>query len=158
MQIKRTFVLWSFVVLMFLSGGVARSQEQVSGSTAIKESAAIDMAQEWASLVSQANVIELEKLLSDEYIHIHSTALVESKSQFLEAFRNGSRRYDPIRLEELNVRIFGSTAVVIGKFNLRAFVREKTVEGVNRFVLIIVKIESGQQVVSYQATPIPQQK
>ncbi len=138
--------------------GVVNAQNKTSVTATFTESDALDMAQEWASLVSQANVSELEKLLNDKYIHIHGTALVESKTQFLEAFKNGSRKYDPIKIEDINVRVFGNSAVVTGKFNLKAFVREKTIEGINRFGLVLVKTETGQQVVSFQATAIPQQK
>jgi ketosteroid isomerase-like protein len=148
-----------FIVLMMpVFGGVVRAQEISSGLATFSESDALNMAQEWASLVSQANVAELEKLLNDQYMHIHATALVESKAQFLEAFKNGSRKYDLIKIEEINVRIFGSSAVVTGKFNLKAFVRGKTIEGVNRFGLVLVKTQNGQQIVSFQATSIPQQQ
>lgn len=158
MKVKRLVALMFIVLMMPVFGGVVRAQEISSGLATFSESDALNMAQEWASLVSQANVAELEKLLNDQYMHIHATALVESKAQFLEAFKNGSRKYDPIKIEEINVRIFGSSAVVTGKFNLKAFVRGKTIEGVNRFGLVLVKTHNGQQIVSFQATSIPQQQ
>jgi ketosteroid isomerase-like protein len=108
--------------------------------------------------VSQADIAGLEQLLNDKYMHIHATALVESKAQFLEAFKNGSRKYDPIKIEEANVRVFGNSAVVTGKFNLKAFTRGKTLEGINRFGLVLVKTQKGIQVASFQATAIPLQK
>jgi hypothetical protein len=160
MKVQKLVVLMYIVLMLsfFVFGGVARAQEKTSATDPFSESDALNMAQEWASLVSQVNVAELEKLLSDKYMHIHATALVESKAQFLEAFKNGSRKYDPIKIEEVNVRTFGSCAVVTGKFNLKAFVRGKTLEGVNRFGLVLVKTQNGQQVASFQATAIPQQK
>jgi len=147
-------LIFLFIALSF-SGGVARGQEKLLKPSGFGESEAIQIAQEWASYVGQANIAELEKLLNDQYLHIHGTSLVESKAQFLEAFKNGSRKYDPIKLEEIDVRVFGDTAVVTGKFNLKAFVRDKTIEGVNRFGLVLAKTQGGPQVVSFQATPIP---
>ena len=158
MKVQRLLALMVIVMMLCAFGGVVRAQEKTYGTATFSESDALNMAQEWASLVSQANVAELEKLLNDRYMHIHATALVESKAQFLEAFKNGSRKYDPIKLEEVTVRVFGSSALVTGKFNLKAFVRGNTIEGVNRFGLVLVKTQNGQQVVSYQATAIPQQK
>jgi hypothetical protein len=90
-------------------------------------------------LVSQADIGGLEQLLNDRYMHIHATALVESKSQFIEAFKNGSRKYDPIKIEEAKVRVFDNSAVVRGKFDLKAFVRGKIIEGVNMFGMVLVK-------------------
>jgi hypothetical protein len=47
---------------------------------------------------------------------------------------------------------------VTGKFYLKAFSRGKTIEGVNRFGLVLVKTQNEPKVVSFQATSIPQQK
>jgi ketosteroid isomerase-like protein len=122
------------------------------------KSDALKIGQEWASLVGNGNVTGLEKLLSDNYMHIHATALVESKSQFVDALRNGSRKYDPIIFEEVTVRVFGTTAIVTGEFNLKVFVRGKTIEGVNRFSLVLMKTSNGHHIVSFQATPVLQAK
>jgi len=147
-----------FVLLIALSvfSGAAFPREN-AGTSAVKESDVLNTAANWAELVSQANVAELEKLLDATYIHIHATAMVESKTQFLDAFRKGTRKYDPIKLEDLTVQTFGSFAIVRGKFNLKAFTRGKTIEGVNRFCLIIARSQKGYEVVSFQATPIPKQ-
>ena len=138
-----------------LVGGRAGAQDT---APSIAESETLALAREWASFVARADTSGLDTLLHDRYVHIHATALVESKAQFLEALRSGWRRYDPIVLDQVAVRAFGSTAVVTGKFNLKAFVRGKTLEGVNRFTLVLVKTQEGGRVVSFQATPIPQQQ
>ena len=158
MKIQRLFTLLVVAMMFTVFLGVACAQEKASDSTTFSEADARKIALEWAEFVGQGNVLELEKLLNDKYMHIHGTALVESKAQFLEAFKNGSRKYEPIKIEEMSVRVFGSSAVVTGKFNLKAFVRGKTIEGVNRFGLIMAITEKGKQVVSFQATAIPQPK
>ncbi len=158
MRVPSVFKLLVVVMMFSVFLGVACAQEKTPDSATFSEADVQKIALEWATLVGQGSVSELEKLLNDKYMHIHGTALVESKAQFLEAFKNGSRKYEPIKIEEMNVRIFGSSAVVTGKFNLKAFVRGKTIEGVNRFGLILAITEQGKQVVSFQATAIPQQK
>ena len=157
MKVQRFIALVLFFMFTFLLR-VTSAQEKPYDPASLDEPDALKIAQEWALLVSQADIIRLEKLLDDRYLHIHATALVESKSQFLDAFRNGTRKYDPINFEEATARIFGNTAVVTGKFNLKVFARGKTIEGVNRFTLVLVKTDSGLRVVSFQATAIPQKK
>ncbi len=154
----RKEILVVAIIVLSIFGGVAKSQGESAGTSPLEESEALTIAKKWAELVGQANVAELEKLLSDKYVHIHATALVESKAQFLEAFKKGTRKYDPIKLEELYFRGFGSFAIVTGKFQLKAFSRGKTIEGVNRFGLVLTKTQMEYEVVSFQATPIPQQK
>jgi hypothetical protein len=156
MNLQRLIVF--VIVMMLLVFSRASYTQKNLDTTSFDESNALKISHEWASLVSQADITGLEKLLNDRYLHIHATALVESKSQFLDALRNRLRKYDPINFEELTVRVFGNTAAVTGKFNLKVFARGKTIEGVNRFALILVRTDNGPQVVSFQATPIPQQK
>lgn len=158
MKVQRLILLILIVTMLSVFGVVARAQEKSSGADAFGESEAMNIAQQWASLVSHADIVGLEQLLNENYMHIHATALVESKSQFIEAFKNGSRKYDPIKIEEAKARIFDNSAVVTGKFNLKVFARGKTIEGVNRFVLVIVKTKQGIRVASFQATAIPQPK
>jgi len=159
MKIQRVFLLILIVMFFSVFGGMVNGQqEKPCNIDTFGASDALDVAQQWASLVSQADTAGLERLLDDKYMHIHSTALVESKSQFIEAFKNGSRKYDPIKIEEAKARIFDNCAVVTGKFNLKVFARGKMIEGVNRFGLVIVKTKQGIQVASFQATAIPQPK
>ena len=158
MKIQKLIMLMLIVAMLSVWGGVVGAQEKSSGADAFSESEAMNIAQQWASLASQADIAGLEQLLSENYMHIHATSLVESKSQFIEAFKNGSRKYDPIKIEEAKVRVFDNSAVVTGKFNLKAYVRGKIIEGVNRFGMVLVKTKQGIQVVSFQTTAIPQQK
>jgi len=74
------------------------------------------------------------------------------------AFKNGARKYDRIKIEEAKTLIFDNSAVVTGKFSLKDIARGKTLEGVNSFGLVLVKTRHGIQVVSFQATAIPQPK
>jgi hypothetical protein len=158
MKVQKLVLVMMLVGLCVVFVDVAKAQNQSSDLRSFSESEALNMAQRWADLVSQADVMGLEKLLNDKYLHIHATALVESKAQFLEAFKNGTRKYDPIKIEEPTVRIFGSAAMVNGKFNLKAFTRGRTIESVDRIGLLLIKTENGSQVASFQATAIPQPK
>ena len=112
----------------------------------------------WSEAMGSADVKTLQSLLDDKYIHIHGTSLVESKSQFLEAFSNGSRKYDPITIEDQKIRIFNQAALVNGHFKLKAYTKDRTLEGVNRFTLAMITTPQGIKVISFQATAIPQPK
>jgi ketosteroid isomerase-like protein len=116
------------------------------------------MMKKWSEAMGTADVKTLQTLLDDRYIHIHGTSLVESKSQFLEAFSNGSRKYDPITIEDQKIRIFHQAALVNGHFKLKAYTKDRTLEGVNRFTLVMTKTPQGIKIISFQATAIPQPK
>ena len=111
-------------------------------------------AQQWASCVGQGQADELTKILDDSYQHIHGTGLMENKEEFLGALRSGARKYEPIQLEEVKTRLFGDCAVVTGKFGLKASIKGKIMEGVNRFSFVVVETPQGPKIVSFQATAI----
>jgi hypothetical protein len=157
-MMRRHTPLMSVLLMVALVGGAAISQKKTSEAAVFDEAAALNIAKEWAAFVSQANVDGLETLLSSNYVHIHATALVETKAQFIEALKNGSRIYDPIIFEDVTVRVFKKAAVVTGKFNLKVLARGKTIEGINRFGLVLINTRDGTTVVSFQATAIPQPK
>ena len=124
----------------------------------LSKSDVMNAAERWASVVGQADVAGLNELLHTDYVHVHATALVESKLKFIEALQTGARKYDPIKIEDSNVRVFGDSGVVSGKFVLKATTRDRVIEGVNRFVLVVVNTPNGLQVATFQATAIPQPK
>ena len=124
----------------------------------LSNSDALNTVERWATVVSQADMAGLNELLHPDYVHVHATALVESKAKFIEALQTGARKYDPIKIEDSNVRVFGSSAVVSGKFVLRATTRDRVIEGVNRFMLLVVNTPNGLQIATFQATAIPQPK
>ncbi|CAO0824112.1 hypothetical protein DFAR_400017 [Desulfarculales bacterium] len=82
---------------------------------------------------------------------------MESTTQSLEAFKSGTRHYDPIVIEE-EASSWGGAAVVRGKFNLKNYNRDRTIEGVNRFSMAIMSEPAGARGTSFQATGIPQTK
>ena len=125
-----------------------------SASAEISQKAATTCVQQWAALVAQGQADELGKLLNDSYQHIHGTGLVESKTAFLDALRNGNRKYEPIQLEDLKFRSFQDTAILTAQFNLKATARGKKIEGVYLASFTLIQTAQGLSIVSFQATPL----
>jgi len=124
-----------------------------SASAEISQTAATTCVQQWATLVAQGQADELGKLLHESYQHIHGTGLVESKTAFLEALRNGTRKYESIQLENLKFRSFQDTAILTAQFNLKAIARGKKIEGVYLASFTLIQTPQGLSIVSFQATP-----
>ena len=144
--------------IVFSLSLVAGAQAENARVGTLSNSDALNTAERWATVVGQADIAGLNELLHTDYVHVHATALVESKAKFIEALQTGARKYDPIKIEDSNVRVFGSSAVVSGKFVLRATTRDRVIEGVNRFMLLVVNTPNGLQIATFQATAIPQPK
>jgi hypothetical protein len=148
----------NFIIGLFMAGvimGCASKPVQPMDHAVWTEAAALNAAKQWADATSKPDVVALEKILALDYVHIDAAGLVENRLQFLDALRTGARKYDPIILEETKVRIYGMTAIVNARSNLKVISGGKTIEGVNRITLVLVYASQGPQAVSFQATPIP---
>jgi hypothetical protein len=148
----------NIIIGLFIAGvivGCASKPVQPVDRAVWTEAAALNSAKQWADAAVKPDVLALEKILADNYLHIHATGLVENKQQFIDALRTGTRKYDPIMLEETKVRIYGATAIVNAKINLKMISGSWTIEGVERITLVLVFTPLGFQVASFQATPIP---
>ena len=150
-KLKISFSKMIAMVLLLSSTALAQAES-------LNASSALGVVERWALVVGQADIPGLNDLLSNDYMHIHATALVESKAKFIDALQSGARKYDPIAIEDSAVRVFGETAIVTGKFALKATTRDRVIESVNRFSLVVVQTSKGLQVANFQATAIPQAK
>ena len=154
----RLSLVQTITAVIFAFSAVTGAQAENARVGTVSNSEALNTAERWATVVAQADIAGLNELLHTDYVHVHATALVESKAKFIEALQTGARKYDPIRIEDSNVRVFGDSAVVSGRSVLKATTRDRVIEGVNRFMLLVVNTSNGLQVATFQATAIPQPK
>jgi hypothetical protein len=148
----------NIIIGLFIAGvivGCASKPVQPVDRAVWTEAAALNSAKQWADAAVKPDVPALEKILADNYLHIHATGLVEDKQQFIDALKTGTRKYDLVMLEETKVRIYGATAIVNAKINLKMISGSWTIEGVERIALVLVFTPLGFQAASFQATPIP---
>jgi hypothetical protein len=138
------------LLLFVLLAGLPRLQ---AGEASLTEAEATAAARNWASLVKSAETAELERLLNENYLHTHGTGKVETKTQFLEALRGGTRKYERCEMSDLRVILLGPGAVVQGNLDVKAVTKDKTLEVINRFMLVMERTGRGLSVVAFQATP-----
>ena len=97
----------------------------------------------------------LGRLLGDDLVWVHSSALVEDKAAFIARIAAASDRYLAIRRSDERVRLYGPTAIVTGVSDMDAEVAgaPKTVR--NRFTNVWASGPAGLQLVSCQSTKVP---
>lgn len=93
----------------------------------------------------------LDRLLSEDLIYTHNNGVVDDKPAFLKRLRDRVAVYQRIIRTDVQVRVFGTTAVVTGQADITT---EKS-NPVVRFVNVWVRTDGGWQNALWQATPIP---
>ena len=100
----------------------------------------------------------LEKLLADDLTYTHTTALFESKEQFIKSVTSGTIDYVSIAPSETDwkVRISGSTAVVNGVAAINVIDTGKDIKIKVRFTTVHTNRGGTWQLQAWQATRFPQ--
>ena len=99
----------------------------------------------------------LEKLLADDLTYTHSTALLESKEQFIKSVTSGNIDYVSIVQSEPDwkVRVNGDTAVVNGVAAVNVIDNGKDRKIRIRFTTVHANRGGAWQLLAWQSTVIP---
>jgi hypothetical protein len=97
-----------------------------------------------------------EQILSPRLVYTHSTAVSETKDQYLAGVGNGLYEYESIATRDTRVTIRGQVAVINGVVDMRVSAEGQPKELIHLlFVLVWVKEGGKWQLELRQATRIP---
>jgi ketosteroid isomerase-like protein len=110
-------------------------------------------ARRFAAMI-QGDQAALDRLLADDLTYTHSSGQLETKAQFLESLRSGKLRYLSAERSDVAVRLYGDTAVVTGRAEVKVSTGGE--EGVLplRFTEVWVKSGGGWKLTAWQSTRI----
>jgi hypothetical protein len=146
--------LCGFAVLGIVSGGVARAEDCSGAITADEASRAED-----ARYAAQTgdDFAALERLIGEDLVYIHSSALVDTKASYIEALRSGTVKYRTMRRSDVTIRPYGCLALITGLANFDVTLKGQDISVEIRFHSIWAKRAAGVQFVSWEATRTPKQ-
>lgn len=93
-----------------------------------------------------------ERTLADDYLGIGPLGQVTTKSETVTARKSAQLRYDSIDLSDLVVRLYGNTAIVTGRADVKGKDLGEDFSGPYRYTRVWVKRNGQWQTASYQAT------
>ena len=109
---------------------------------------------EWLLAHLRLDVQALDRLMAPEYFQIDDRGRTVGKEQVLESFRSGGRGWDEAHSDDHDVRIYGNTVVVIGRWRARGINAGQPFDYAARYVSVWVKSDGEWRMVSDQSTPI----
>jgi ketosteroid isomerase-like protein len=98
----------------------------------------------------------LDRIISDDYTHVESNGKARNKAEFLDSLRVGDYSFASFVIDENDVRIYGDTAVVAGRYHNDI----RTPQGLQptkyaRHLRVYVRSGAGWRNVAHQATEMP---
>ncbi len=96
----------------------------------------------------------LDRLSSADYTVINEWGQVLTKAQILDGFKSGALKFESREQSGLNIRVYGNTAVVIGRATQKGTQNGKSMSASIRFSRVCVKEKGKCVAVSTQNTPV----
>ena len=99
----------------------------------------------------------LAALLDDALVYTHSSGRVETKAEFIDSLRSGKLKYVSANLDDLRVRIYGSTALVTGhaRMTVESGSQQRVLE--IRFLDVYLRRNGRWRQVAWQSTRLTDQ-
>src|SRR5689334_6019392 len=95
------------------------------------------------------DLVALERILADDLTYTHSTGQVDSKQTFLATLRSGDVRYLMMEHEDVQVRLYGETAVLTGRTKVKVRSKGEELNLNLRFTLVYAKRAGRWQMVAW---------
>ena len=93
-----------------------------------------------------------QRALADDYVGITPLGQVTTKQDSVSARKSGQLRYDTINVSDMVVRVYGDTAVVTARADVKGHQLGEDFSGPYRYTRVWVRHAGHWQAVSYQAT------
>jgi ketosteroid isomerase-like protein len=61
----------------------------------------------------------IDELLHPDYVIIQPGGIVESKGQVLDSYRSGKRYWEFAQSDQMDIRVYGDTAIVVGRWQAK---------------------------------------
>jgi ketosteroid isomerase-like protein len=153
----KNLTIFIFALIVIVQNATAQTDHKVGGSTptsATDEIKALEEARNQAVL--HGDVAALDRMTSDDYTFITLRGELRSKSDILKGFSSGSFKYESRQIFDLNVRVYGDTAVVTGRSVQKGVENGKDYSGAYWFTRVYVKQKDRWITVALQTTLIQQ--
>ncbi len=103
---------------------------------------------EWTRAHLQGDTETIARLMDEDYLKIETDGSVSDRAATLEKFTPETRYWEHAQGDEYIVRVYGDTAVVIGRWTARGTNNGEHFDYAARFISVYVRRAEGWKMVS----------
>ncbi|MGH9882691.1 MAG: nuclear transport factor 2 family protein [Pyrinomonadaceae bacterium] len=144
---RRTFVI---AVLVLTAASIALGQRQHARRDQRRsvEQVIRQLDHERIQAQIDADAVALDRIYAADFIGIGPSGTVRTKPQVISDFTSGNLRFQSITTDDVQVRIYGNTAVETGRSTMNGHDSGKAVPRDNRFTRVWVKQQGRWRLVA----------
>lgn len=109
---------------------------------------------EWLTGITKNDFRKLERVLADDLMYLHSSGVMDSKASYIGSLQSGKQKYASGKINDLKVRVYGTTAVINGDANFEFVTNGKPGKARLKYTHVFVKGAKGWQLVSHQSLKV----
>jgi uncharacterized protein (TIGR02246 family) len=156
-QMRRTLVL-AALVLTGTPLALGQKQNESRDQRSSVQRAIRQLDNERIQAQIGADAIALDRIYADDFIGVGPSGTVRTKSQVITDFTSGDLRFKSLTTDEVQVRVYGKTAVETGLSTMVGQDKGKIVPQDTRFTRVWVKQKGRWRLVAnHYSIRIPQQ-
>jgi ketosteroid isomerase-like protein len=103
----------------------------------------------------QGDPAVLTSVLAEDLTYTHTNGQVETREQLLASISSGKIDYESIEPSDMQVRLYGNTAVVTGRADMKVKAQGNPLAFAIRFTAVWVRGEGGWRMAAWQSTRLP---
>ena len=138
----------AFIASAQSSSGLARAPSSVAEKRA--EEQLVQLEKEWAEAAVKGDSTFFDHIAGDDYVIVDDSSDLRNKQQELALIR--TEKFSTLTADDMSVRVYGNTAVVVGSYTFTVSVAGKPYSSSGKFTDIWVMRNGRWQVVSTQNT------
>lgn len=108
----------------------------------------------WTTAHLHNDVATLARLMADDYHRIESDGSVSDRTQTLARYTPETRYWEKAEADDYLVRVYGETAIVIGRWTARGINNGERFDYTARFLSVYIKQNGEWKMTAEQSTEI----
>jgi ketosteroid isomerase-like protein len=146
------------LVILLVSVSVVFAQAPARKAQAIEdERELLKINKEYDEALVRGDLAALELLFGDEFIYTSTSGDVVNKSQQLALVRSGAMQIASGSSDDVQVRLYGSIALVLGSFIAKGQFKGQAFDSTERYTSVWVKRGGRWQLIAEQGTLVRKQ-
>ena len=141
------FIFFSLGLICLLSCQPQKSAEQIK-----EEILATEKLRKEA--INNNDIEIIDQTMHEDYRFLTPAGKVVDKEGEMEGFQKGVTKFDSFTTDEVEIRVFGQTAIVTGKANIKGISEGRDITGSYRYTRVYYSEKESWQIVSSQFNPI----
>jgi len=118
------------------------------------EQAVRQLLNEASAALGRNDAAALDRIYADDYTLVNESGVLTTKAPRLAAIKSGELKYESVSFEEVNIRLYGNTAVATFRVTSKGQTKGQEIGGQFRATSTYVKMKGRWQLVAAQVTRI----